>query len=157
MSGKIHAEGMLSANFHSVVPRAHHQGRVSGGGLPVDRNQPVGSSQIRGTGGKIGQRQEGRINFLHQFAILFGLGFHGLPFQIVLEGFPVRGRRLAARMLQNLKERAAFHGLVQRRPVGNTLHSMFRKELIRIVSEAGHEAVQLSGDHVINTQFIDLR
>src|SRR2546430_15018242 len=44
---------------------------------------------------KIGKRQERRINFLHQFAILFGLGFHGLPFRIVLEGFPVRGRRLA--------------------------------------------------------------
>src|SRR5437899_3253547 len=49
--------------------------------------------------GKIGQRQEGRINFLDQFAMFFGLGFHGLPFQIVLEGLPVRGRRLAARML----------------------------------------------------------
>ena len=48
-------------------------------------------------------------------------------------------------MLQNVKERAAFQGLVQRRPVGNTLHSMLRKELIRMVSEAGHEAVQLSG------------
>ena len=70
--------------------------------------------------GKIGRRQEGRINVLHQLAIFFGLGFHGLPFRIVLEGFPVRGRRLAARMLQNVKERAAFHGLVQRLPVANT-------------------------------------
>ena len=42
--------------------------------------------------GKICQRQEGGINFLHEWAILFGLGFHGLPFHIVLEGFPVRGR-----------------------------------------------------------------
>ena len=38
MSGKIHAEEMLSANFHSVVSRAHHQGWASGGGLPVNRN-----------------------------------------------------------------------------------------------------------------------
>src|SRR5215472_1416908 len=107
--------------------------------------------------GKICQRQEGGINFLHEWAILFGLGFHGLPFRIVLEGFPVRGCRFAARVLQNVKERAASHGLVQRRPVGNTFDSMFRKELIRMISEAGHEAVELSWDRVIDAQFIDLR
>src|SRR5215472_7573048 len=72
---------------------------------------------------KIGQRQEGRIDLLYQFAILFGLGFHGLPFRIVLEGLPVCGCRLAARMLENVKEGAAFHGLVERCPVSNALDS----------------------------------
>ena len=120
---------------------------------------PIASRLIsnRRQPGKIGRRQEGRINFLHQFALLFGLGSHRLPFRIILEGFPVRGRRLAARMLQNVKEGAAFHGLIQRRPVCKTLHSVFRKELIRIISEAGHEAFQLSWDCVINPQFIHLR
>jgi len=41
-SGEIHAEGMLPADFHSVVSRAHDQAGASGGELPLDRNQPVG-------------------------------------------------------------------------------------------------------------------
>jgi hypothetical protein len=48
-------------------------------------------------------------------------------------------------MLQNVKERAAFHGLVQRCPVSNALHSMFRKERICMFSEARNKTVQLSG------------
>src|SRR5215472_2204449 len=72
--------------------------------------------------GKIGQRRVGRIDVLHQFTVFFRPGFHALPLRVVLKSLPVRGRRLAARMLQNIKESAAFRGLIQRRPVGNTLH-----------------------------------
>jgi len=55
------------------------------------------------------------------------------------------------------KEGAAFHGLVQRHPVSDAPHSVFRKKFIRIIPEARHQALQLSGHHVINPQFIDPR
>ena len=38
MSSEMHAEGMLPANFHSVVSRAHDQDGASNGGLPLDRD-----------------------------------------------------------------------------------------------------------------------
>jgi len=62
---------------------------------------------------KIRQRQKRRVNLLHQFPILFRFRLHALPLRVILEGLPVRCRRFPARMLQNVKERAAFHRIVQ--------------------------------------------
>src|SRR5882762_2650263 len=44
-------------------------------------------------------------------------------------------------MLQNVKEGAAFHRFVQRSPIRNTLDSMVRKKLHRVVPEAGYRGL----------------
>ena len=41
----------------------------------------------------------------------------------------------------DVKERAAFHRFVQRSPIRNTLDSMVRKKLHRVVPEAGDQVL----------------
>jgi hypothetical protein len=54
--------------------------------------------------GEVGQGEEGGVNFFDEFAVGFGFVSNTLPRGVVLKGFPIRGCRFAAGMLEDVGE-----------------------------------------------------
>src|SRR6516225_2010876 len=147
---------MLSANFHSVVSRAHHQGWASGGGLPVIEISR--SADVRSVAAGKNRSASRRSN---QFSPPV---CHSLRTWLSRSSIPDRPGRLSSSRppprgsdAPECKRTCCFSRV---RPApSSTQHCSFHvsQRVYPYSLGSGHEAVQLSGHHVINTQFIDLR
>ena len=90
-----------------------------------------------------------------ELAVFFGLRSDGLPFFVILEGFPVCGRGFAARMLEDVDERVGFCRVVGGHPVGDALHVVLGENFDGVVAEAGEKGVELAFVGVIDAEFVD--
>ncbi len=105
--------------------------------------------------GEIGQCEKGGVNLFYQFSIGFGLIADALPFGIVAEGFPVGGGGIAAGMSEDVEERFAFEGFVERRPVRHVSDSMFLEEAHGMFPKTAQQVVQLALEGVVDAEFVD--
>src|SRR5271166_320462 len=99
---------------------------------------------------EVSQSEERRINFLHEFAVRLGFVADGLPLWVIPEGFPVGGRRFAARMLKNVDQRVALLRLVEWSPVSHAFHSMPVKDLNGVLAEAPLQVAQFPRSRMID-------
>ena len=105
--------------------------------------------------GEVGKRHEGGVDFFDDFAVGFGFVADGLPFGVVLEGFPVGGGGFAAGVRDDVDERFALQRVVCRSPVGDVLDAVLFEELHGVIAKAAEKVVELAFVGMVDAEFVD--